>query len=135
MARKKNPPALTDARDQLAARLHDVRVDRFGKRSSAALARLLGVPVRTWYNYEGGVTVPADILLRFLEITGAEPRWLLSGAGPRYRTANPPQTGSEAAPTPDGIPAPIQALLAAALRCLARGELRIRWEFEDDGSE
>jgi hypothetical protein len=31
------------------------------------------------------VTVPAEVLLNFIEQTGANPIWLLSGQGPRYR--------------------------------------------------
>jgi hypothetical protein len=37
----------------------------------------------SWPNY--GVTIPARILLQFIEITGVEPRWLLTGEGARYR--------------------------------------------------
>ena len=37
----------------------------------------------TWRNYEGGVTMPAWVLLRFLEFTGANPNWLLTGQGER----------------------------------------------------
>ena len=56
-----------------------------GEEGGPDLAIQLGLPPRTWQNYESGVTLPAEVLLRFLEITGAEPHWLLHGAGPRYR--------------------------------------------------
>ena len=45
----------------------------------------LGIPVRTWYNYENGVTVPAEIILRIVELTAVEPVWLLRGEGPKFR--------------------------------------------------
>ena len=34
---------------------------------------------------ENGVTMPAWIILQFIEITGAEPHWLLTGEGERSR--------------------------------------------------
>jgi hypothetical protein len=49
------------------------------------MARRLEIPVRTWYNYEGGVTVPAEVVLRIIELTSVEPVWLLHGKGPRFR--------------------------------------------------
>jgi hypothetical protein len=51
------------------------------------MARRLGLPARTWYNYESGVTVPAEVLLAFIEQTGANPTYLISGEGPRYSQA------------------------------------------------
>ena len=41
----------------------------YGDRGGPDLARTLGIPVRTWYNYENGVTVPAEIILRIVELT------------------------------------------------------------------
>jgi len=49
------------------------------------MARRLGIPVRTWYNYEGGVTVPAEVALKIIELTAVEPVWLLHGKGPKFR--------------------------------------------------
>ena len=46
-------------------------------------ATALGLPEATWLNYERGVTMPAVILLEFLELTGASPHWLLTGEGDR----------------------------------------------------
>ena len=48
------------------------------------MARRLGLPARTWYNYENGVTVPAEILLAFLELTQVGPSWLFRGEGSKY---------------------------------------------------
>jgi hypothetical protein len=62
------------------------------------LARRLGLPARTWYNYETGVTVPAEVLLGFIEQTGVNPTWLLSGEGPRYRHAHDDRLLSELTP-------------------------------------
>ena len=42
------------------------------------------MPARTWYNYETGVTVPAEVLLEFIDQTGSNPAWLLTGDGVKY---------------------------------------------------
>jgi hypothetical protein len=68
----------------LARRLREVREDRFGKHGVPELARHLGVPDRTWLNYESGVTIPGEVLLRFVEAAGVDAHWLSSGTGPKY---------------------------------------------------
>jgi hypothetical protein len=68
----------------LAARARNIRVELFGECGQAQLATLLGLPARTWANYEAGVTMPATVLLRFIEVTGADPGWLLTGEGDRF---------------------------------------------------
>ncbi len=85
MARCKNSPETVRVKSQLAERLREIRAELFGERGGPELSRKLGLPVRTWYNYELGVTVPAEILLRFVELTGIEPNWLLHGQGPKFR--------------------------------------------------
>ena len=35
---------------------------------------------------EAGETIPALIILRFIEVTSAHPHWLLTGEGCRYLT-------------------------------------------------
>ena len=35
-------------------------------------------------NYEAGCTIPAPVILQFIELTGAHPHWLLTGEGPRF---------------------------------------------------
>ncbi len=87
MARRKNRPETVREKCCLAERLRQVRVDLHGDRGGSEMARQLGVPIRTWYNYESGVTVPAEVLLRFLELTRVEPQWLLHGKGPTFRGA------------------------------------------------
>ena len=85
MARRKNKPEAVQEKNVLAERLRAIRVELFGERGGSEMARRLALPVRTWYNYESGVTVPAEIMLRFMELTSVEPMWLLHGKGPRYR--------------------------------------------------
>jgi hypothetical protein len=71
--------------DVLARRLRAVRLDRYGEHGGPLLAEELRVPTRTWVRYESGVRVPGLVLLRFIEVTGVEPHWLLTGEGRRYR--------------------------------------------------
>jgi hypothetical protein len=68
----------------LARRVQEIRRDLFGENGTPLLADVLNLPVRTWANYEAGVTIPAPVLLRFIDVTGVSPRWLLTGQGPKY---------------------------------------------------
>ena len=68
----------------LARRIREIRVEQFGECGGALLAEILGLPERTWHNYESGVTIPAPVILHFVEVTGADPRWLRTGQGDRY---------------------------------------------------
>jgi hypothetical protein len=86
MARRRNPPQAVRAKWLLADRLRTIRTELYGERSLAEFARRIGVPVRTWYSYETGVTVPAEILLQFVDLTQLEPLWLLHGRGPQFLT-------------------------------------------------
>jgi SOS-response transcriptional repressor LexA len=85
VARKKTTATRVTLKNQLSARLRQVRQEIFGEHGGPELARRLGLPARTWYNYETGVTVPAEVLLGFMEETGANSSWLLTGTGPKYR--------------------------------------------------
>lgn len=85
MARRKTLPDLVKTKYSLAERLCRLRAELFGDRGGPELARRLGIPVRTWYNYEAGVTVPAEVVLRIIELTAVEPMWLLHGRGPKFR--------------------------------------------------
>jgi hypothetical protein len=85
MARKKTAPDRAHTRNLLAERLKEIRVELFGERGGPEVARRLMIPVRTWYNYEMGVTVPAEVILRFIDLTSVEPTWLLYGRGEKYR--------------------------------------------------
>ncbi|WP_422930646.1 XRE family transcriptional regulator [Singulisphaera sp. PoT] len=84
MARKKTPKVRVNIKASVSRRLREVRQDLFGEHGGPELARRLGLPARTWYNYETGVTVPAEVLLAFIDQTGANPSWLLSGIGPKF---------------------------------------------------
>lgn len=85
MARKKTSKVRVNVKASISRRLREVRQELFGEHGGPELARRLGLPARTWYNYETGVTVPAEVLLSFIDQTGANPYWLLSGEGDRYR--------------------------------------------------
>jgi len=85
MARRKTLPESVQTKFALAERLAALRKELFGERGGPELARRLGLPIRTWYNYEAGVTVPAEVILRLIEMTSVEPLWLLHGTGPQYR--------------------------------------------------
>ncbi len=85
MARRKTLPESVRAKLALAERLAGLRSELFGERGGPEMARRLGIPVRTWYNYEAGVTVPAEVILKIIELTAIEPSWLLHGKGPKFR--------------------------------------------------
>jgi len=130
MARKKNPPESVRLKSELAERLRSVRVERYGERGGPELARDLDIPNRTWYNYEIGVTVPAEVLLRFLEVTSAEPKWLLHGEGPKYRTQlvdheSPTHSHSVSLSSTETLPV---NLVERMLQLMERGEIRLSWQ-------
>jgi len=85
VARKKTPAVRIDVKAQVSRRLRELRIELFGEHGGPEISRRLNLPARTWYNYETGVTVPAEVLLGFIDQTGANPIWLLTGQGPRYR--------------------------------------------------
>ena len=119
MARRKNGPELVKLKCGVADRLRDLRTELYGERGGPELARQLGLPVRTWYNYEAGVTVPAEVILRLIELTAVEASWLLHGKLPRFReTSNSscPSSGSKS----------VLSLLRSALERLEQGETPAR---------
>ena len=69
----------------LAERIRSVRMDLFGEHGGPVLARLLRVPSRRLARIESGGPIPARIILQLIEVTGANPHWLLSGEGEKYR--------------------------------------------------
>ena len=69
----------------LAGRIKAVRIDLFGVHGGPLLAQRLKVPFRTWSEYEEGLTIPAQTILKFIEVTHADPHWLLTGEGSHYR--------------------------------------------------
>jgi hypothetical protein len=82
------PPMLKpEASRTLAERLRLVRVDLYGETGAEVLSARLGIPPKTWANYESGVTPAAPVLLRLIEVTGVNPLWLLDGREPRQLVA------------------------------------------------
>ena len=69
-------------------RLSEVRQEKYGPIGAPLLAMTLGVPLRTWLNYEAGVTIPGEVLLRFVLTARVDAHWLLTGEGPKYRAGN-----------------------------------------------
>ncbi len=72
---------------------------------------------RTWYNYEGGVTVPAEVIFKIIELTSVEAGWLLHGQGPKFRNARPERSLSGATSS-----VTIGALLRTALQLLEKND-------------
>jgi Peptidase S24-like len=118
MARRKTLPDSVRAKYALAERLTALRAELFGERGGPELSRQLNLPVRTWYNYESGVTVPAEVILKIIELTSVEPMWLLHGKGPKFRAP-----GSEKRDGAVGSGMSVPSLLRTALQMLEQGEI------------
>jgi hypothetical protein len=129
MARRKTLPESVRAKLALAERLAQLRAELYGDRGGPEMARRLGIPVRTWYNYEGGVTVPAEVILKIIELTSVEAAWLLHGEGPKFRSARPERVPSVGSPS-----VTIGALLRTALELLEEKNERIRPASSGEGS-
>jgi hypothetical protein len=71
---------------ELGRRVREIRIELYGEGESGVeeVSASLELPAGTWANLERGVMVPAPLLLRFLSLTRANPRWLLNGSGPRF---------------------------------------------------
>jgi phage repressor protein C with HTH and peptisase S24 domain len=117
MARRKTLPESVRAKLALAERLAALRLELFGDRGGPEMARRLGIPVRTWYNYEGGVTVPAEVVLKIIELTAVEASWLLHGEGPKFR-----HSSGERGPTVGQPTLTVGALLRTALQLIEKDE-------------
>ena len=76
---------------ELAGRLREIREDLCGERGAQFLADALKVRVETWLNYESGVTAPAHVVLKLIDIAQGQPSLAADGPG---RSAS----GSDAAP-------------------------------------
>ena len=117
MARRKNAPESIRLKHNLSERLRELRTEFFGERGGPDMARTLGILVRTWYNYESGVTVPAEIILQVVELTSVEPVWLLRGEGPKFRPTMPPPPSND-----DLQNSSVASLLRTALERLEQRE-------------
>jgi hypothetical protein len=90
----------------LARRIREIREDLYGTNGGPLLATALRVPFREWLSYEAGETIPALVMLRFLELTEANPHWLLTGEGTRFLSTDPPRGGGDdqdVDPDPPGL--------------------------------
>jgi hypothetical protein len=65
----------------LARRLREIREELFGEEGMPLLAEDLHLPHSNWRSYEAGAKIPAAVLLRFLDLSGASVLWLLTGQG------------------------------------------------------
>jgi hypothetical protein len=74
---------------ELAERLRKVREDLCGKHGAQFLADALKVRVETWLNYESGVTAPAHVVLKLIDIARVNPHWLLTGEGDLHDDRKP----------------------------------------------
>ena len=68
----------------LSLRVREIRQEMFGENGGPFLAEQLGLPFRTWVEFEMGRTIPALAILRFIELTHVNPHWLLTGVGDKY---------------------------------------------------
>src|SRR5580693_1281102 len=117
MARRKTLPESVRAKMALAERLAALRLELYGDRGGPEMARRLGIPVRTWYNYEGGVTVPAEVILKIIELTAVEAGWLLHGEEPKFRNQLTDRVERSGQPA-----VTVGALLRTALLLLEKNE-------------
>jgi hypothetical protein len=79
-----------DGNAALARRIREVRNDLYGENGGPHLAEALNLPIHTWMNYESGVIIPALVVLRFINVCGVSPGWLLTGEGKRFLEGDRP---------------------------------------------
>jgi hypothetical protein len=68
----------------LSDRIRAIRVDRFGDDGAQVLASLMRIPESKLTSMETHGPIPGHLILAFIEVTDANPGWLLSGAGEWY---------------------------------------------------
>jgi hypothetical protein len=66
---------------ELALRFREIRENLCGEYGAQFLADALHVRLETWLNYESGLTMPAHVVLKLIDIARVNPRWLLTGQG------------------------------------------------------
>jgi hypothetical protein len=71
----------------VGCRVAEIRRETFGDDDVPRLAERLGLPTRTWRNYEAGVVIRAPVLPEFIALTGASPGWRLTGEGDKLQGA------------------------------------------------
>jgi hypothetical protein len=81
-------------RPELAPRFRVIREHLCGAYGAQFLADALDVRLETWLNYESGVTMPAHVVLKLIDIARVNPHWLLTGHGdPHEDRMRPRRTG------------------------------------------
>jgi hypothetical protein len=75
-------------RAEIARRLKEIRQQLHGDHGGAEFARRLGLPAGTWYGYEKGTTLPAEVLFDFIDLTSANPMYVLDGKEPIYKSSD-----------------------------------------------
>jgi RNA polymerase sigma factor (sigma-70 family) len=85
MEKGSHPREHTEA---LARRVREVRQELYGEHGGRLFARAMRLHYRTWRDCEEGGDIPAPIILRFVELTGTNPHWLLTGEGEKYNSRN-----------------------------------------------
>ena len=78
------PNDVRSIRRGLAERIRTLAREEFGEDGSRRLAALLGLPPRTLRNFEAGCTIPSEMILAIIHITGVHPNWLLTGLEPMF---------------------------------------------------
>jgi hypothetical protein len=73
----------------LARRLREIRERLFGRHGVPLLAEALHLPASAWRGYEAGGNIPGRVLLRFIDLSGASLRWLLTGEGEPFGEGGP----------------------------------------------
>ncbi len=65
----------------LGLRVREIRKGLYGEDGAHFLADDLELRVETWLNYEAGVTMPAHVVLKLIDVARVNPHWLLTGQG------------------------------------------------------
>lgn len=68
----------------IAERIRKVRAARFGE-DIRSVSAAVGVPGATWRNYESGVSMPGEYLLKFIAAAAVHPAWLATGRGSMFQ--------------------------------------------------
>jgi len=122
MARVITSPELARVNIALAERLVSLRTDFCGTRGGPEVARRLQISSRTWHDYERGVTVPGEILLKVIETFDVEPLWLIHREGPRFGDAQTDREITEISPAETTSTRIALSLLRLALKMLENAE-------------
>ena len=74
-------------RQSLHQRVRLVRQELFGDERVQELADALRVPIENWLGIEQGrAMLSGQLFLRFIDETNANPLWLLTGEGDRFKS-------------------------------------------------